>query len=185
MIEKIKLGDDRSFELLSVRYKPLITGTAHSFDTTAKGEGITGFFADIRQELTYALYKAALSFDTKQEKVTFGLYAKRCLENRAISLLRKFRSEKRRESDLKKSLEKQHGSRSSFFGIPGKEAPSLEKAKEELSSYELSVLEKYLDGMRVADIAREVGRTPKSVSNALFRCRAKVRAKFGASGDKD
>ena len=43
-----------------------------------------------------------------------------------------------------------------------------------LSSYEAEVLEKYLCGKSYSDIANELGKTEKSIDNALQRIKKKI-----------
>ena len=180
LLKSVKGGDERSFEELAARYRPMLTSVAASFDTTAKENGIYGIFQDLYQELTLSLFRAAKSFDTEQNKVTFGCYAKRCAGNCAVSVLRRHRSQKRREEKIKSRLKKEQKS-SSFFSesTDSDRASVLSKLGEIFSPYEYDVISRYLDGMSVADIARDTGRSAKSVSNAVFRCKAKVRELYG------
>ena len=50
----------------------------------------------------------------------------------------------------------------------------LEKINNELSGMERNVLRMYLDGMAYSDIAKNLGKSEKSVNNALQRIRAKL-----------
>lgn len=50
----------------------------------------------------------------------------------------------------------------------------LEKIKKELSNMERNVLRMYLDGLPYSDIAQNLGKSEKSVNNALQRIRAKL-----------
>ena len=176
LLQKIKKGDELAFESLTKQYGPLLTSVAASFDQTARGEGQNGIFADLYQDLTIALFKAACSFDTDQDKVTFGNYAKRCLNNCAISFLRKARSAARREEKVKNSLKKEQKSATSFSGVPdGDGTSALNAAKSILSPYEYSVFVRYIDGVRVSEIAADQGQDAKSVSNAIFRSKAKIK----------
>ena len=175
LLGKIRTNDDSSFEKLAEIYRPLLVSVAASFDATAKEEGLGSVFADLMQELSLALYRAAMTFDVSQDKVTFGNYAKRCLNNCAISALRKSRSAARRETKVKDSLKKEHG-HGPFASESTDRAVSLDDAKNILSRYEYEIFSKYVDGESVADIAAELGRSAKSVSNALFRCKSKLKA---------
>ncbi len=185
LLQRIKSGDELAFEALTKQYNPLLTSVAASFDLTARGEGLNAIFADLFQELTIALFKAAGTFDTEQDKVTFGNYAKRCLNKCAISFLRKTRSAARREERLKNSLKKEHKSASPFSDIPNKDGISaLNAAKSILSPYEYGIFVKYFDGVSVADIAKETGKSAKSVSNAIFRCKTKIKKYYNDRNGK-
>ena len=53
---------------------------------------------------------------------------------------------------------------------------SLEKKiEEELSAFEMQVLDLYLTGMTYTQIARVLGRDEKSTDNALQRIKTKIR----------
>lgn len=177
LVEKVKKGDDAAFEALAEQYGPLINSVAASFASTAASSGLGRIYADLSQELTLTLYKAAVSFDTEQSKVTFGNYAKTCLRNCAVSFLRKMKSAKRRDSRAKNNIKKERKAYSSVSGSERSDIFSVLKlAKTVLSAYEYDVFAKYLSGMSVSEIAESVGRSPKSVSNAVFRCKAKVKS---------
>ncbi len=47
--------------------------------------------------------------------------------------------------------------------------------RQQLSKFENQVLEMYLDGDNYLEIAQQLGKTPKSIDNALQRIRNKVR----------
>ena len=50
-----------------------------------------------------------------------------------------------------------------------------------LSGFEQEVLALFIDGNSYEQIARQLGRTPKAVENALFRLRRKLRQEQPAS----
>ncbi|MBQ7669922.1 MAG: sigma-70 family RNA polymerase sigma factor [Clostridia bacterium] len=178
LVKRVKNGDDAAFETLVRQYGPLIHSIAISFDYSAKSSGFGNIYADLSQELSIALFKAAGSFDTDQSKVTFGNYAKTCLRNCAVSYLRKLKSAKRRDSRAKNSIKKDRKSYSAFSDNMREDVSSvLELASSVLSAYEYGVFTKYLSGMSVAEIADSVNRSPKSVSNAVFRCKAKIKSR--------
>lgn len=52
-------------------------------------------------------------------------------------------------------------------------AQKLEKLETVLSPYERRVLREYISGKSVPEIAEDIGKTAKSVHNALFRIREK------------
>ncbi len=176
LLSEIKKGNEVAFESLTVKYDPLLKSVASSFAVTARGEGLGEIYADLCQELTYVLFRAAKTYDTEQDQVTFGKYAKRCLNNCAISFLRKARSAAKRERKVRNTLGKEQKPTGLFSGISKENGEStLNAAKTILSPYEYTIFIKYVEGESVSEIAKEVGKDAKSVSNALFRCRAKVK----------
>lgn len=50
----------------------------------------------------------------------------------------------------------------------------MNKIESELSKYEKKVIDLYLEGLSYADIADKLGKTEKSIDNALFRIRGKL-----------
>ena len=183
LIERVKQGEDDAFEKLSSLYAPLVVSVASSFEKTAAGEGLGSHFADLSQELSMALYRAAVSYDTKQDKVSFGLYAKRCLTNCAVSYLRKCRSAARRESAARRVLEKSGGVSSVFPDVPGEVASGLlSEVSDILSPFEKQVIELVADGVSVGEIALELGVGAKSVSNAVYRCKTKIKKYYEQKG---
>ena len=176
LLLKVAGGDDAAFETLVDAYRPLLLSVSSSFDATARDEGIGSIFSDLNQELTLALYRAAVTFDRTQDKVTFGSYAKRCLRNCAIAALRRSRSAARRYEKAKSTLKKEQKSGMSFYdGVSRDAGAVLVFAKTVLSPYEYGIFVKYIEGMAVGEIASELGRDAKSVSNAVYRCKAKVK----------
>ena len=183
LIEQVKCGGDDAFERLSALYAPLSVSVASSFEKTAVNEGLGSIFADLSQELSIALYRAAMSYDTTQDSVSFGLYARRCLVNRAVSYLRKCRSAERRERRAKRGLEKNGDTSSVFPATPEKGISGiLSEVGDLLSPFEKRVIELFADGESVAEIARELGVGAKSVSNAVYRCKTKIKKHYEQKG---
>ena len=50
-----------------------------------------------------------------------------------------------------------------------------EKIRQHLSRFETRVLDSYLEGMTYTQIAEAMGKSPKSIDNALQRIRGKIR----------
>ena len=61
-------------------------------------------------------------------------------------------------------------------------AALLSGVRKQLSEFEAKILEYYLDGLSCREIAKTVGRPPKSVDNAVQRIRRKVAQQL-LSGD--
>ena len=66
--------------------------------------------------------------------------------------------------------------------LPQKAVSLLENVRKQLSEFEVMILGFYLDGLTCREIAAAVGRSPKSVDNAVQRIRRKV-ARQLSSGD--
>lgn len=183
LLIRVKGGDDSAFELLVKQYTPLILSVCSKYNRSVYGEDTLGAFADLRQELTYGLYRAAMSFNTEQDDVTFGRFAKRCLENRAVSFIRKVNSSRRKEKRVAESLRRENGREHTFEvffpGISNEEKNAvLETISGCLSAYEYKVFTRYAEGMSASEIARELGKDEKSVNNAVFRSKSKIRLNY-------
>ena len=174
----IKSGKKDSFDSLVGAYAPLIescvAATAPKI-ASVRGTSVGDVSEDLSQEARLALYRAALSYDADGDgkSVTFGLYAKVCVRNAMISEVRRESAARRRHARAESDL--------SAVAAPGngseKEAlrELIEKSRGCLTDYEAAVLDRFLSGMPAREIAREMGKTPKSVSNAIFRLKAKLR----------
>ncbi len=176
LIEETKNGSDDAFEKIVERFEPLTGAVVHRFLPSLKKVGVNSD-GDLRQELSLALYRACATYDTKQEKFTFGIYAKRCLENCAVSFVRKATSRFKKEGKAVEKLRSEHTFETFFAGAFAKE--DREKVFQvfagALSSYEYSVFTRYLDGCSASEIATELGKDEKSVNNAVFRSKEKIK----------
>lgn len=189
VIEAVKQGDESAFALLLEQYKNAVDGAVRRFSPSfdiVDGEwnGMCGP-EDLRQYASLALYRAATTYTPdeagKGKEVSFGLYAKICINNALISALRKYRSEKKKRNALNKS-EKSSGSAARSGNDPLGLLVSYEEAgelvsqiKSSLSKYEISVFDCYIIGKSTRDIAETLGKSEKSVSNALYRVKVKIR----------
>lgn len=170
-------GDSGALESLLAEYAPLI----ESFVTSLTATGADEF--EVRSEATYALYRAALSFDTEQSHLTFGLYAKICVKNHLISKFVRRRAKTDVSLDeLYHTGEAEMSMDPGACELPGDrlaEGESLQtlyrRIREVLSSYEWSVFHLWAEGYSASEIARRMDRKEKSVSNALARSLAKLR----------
>ena len=129
---------------------------------------------DLRQEACIALYRAVQSYDSTQVEVSFGLYAKMCVRNRLISYTRKLR---RRESVL--PLEERIKTEEDVAqGVVAEEAymELYRRIESVLSPYESHVWWLYLSGQTTGAIAAKLGKDERSVQNAIYRIRKKLRA---------
>ncbi|MBQ8369488.1 MAG: sigma-70 family RNA polymerase sigma factor [Clostridia bacterium] len=175
LLEQIKDGDETSFALLSEQYRAVTDAAVKRFAPSfgigdADADGMYGE-DDLRQEAMVALYRAALSYDPdeKGRDVSFGLYAKICINNALISALRKYRSEKKkREAAKAKGRNGAKNAPGPFETIASREdaAALLAKIREQLSGLERQVFDYYIVGKSAGEIAERLGRSEKSVSNA-------------------
>lgn len=175
----IKNGDKAAFEELLGSYEPLIL--AETARTLSGFEEFSGEAEEMRQEGRLALYDAAMGYRENTE-VTFGLYAKVCIHNRLVSYLRKLVSRKRREQRAAAlaRAEAEKGRRSADdIAYAYERSEEVRRLLEsEATELEKAVFLMYLEKKSYAEIAREIGRSAKSVDNAISRVKAKIKKGF-------
>lgn len=174
-IQRVRQGDQEAFSVLLARYAPLLQSQIKSFCSETDAE-------DFRQEAMMAFYHAILAYDLEQSEVEFGLYAKICISNALISQMR---IQRRREAE---QLTEAWNFESFMKGNEESDDPVarvLEQEREQvlyavirknLSELEYRVWQLYMSGRTASEIGRLVGKDEKSVSNAIYRIRKKLRA---------
>ena len=185
LLEKVKQGDESAFAELAEKYKTLTESAVYRFSRSFESDGGDGAYGidDLRQYAAVALYRAAVSYepddDGKGKEVSFGLYAKICVNNALISVLRKYRSAKKKAERQNKQ---NRGTVASGQGDPLERLVSSEsthelvkKIRSELSKYEEEVFDSYITGKTVREIAERLKAEEKSVSNALYRVKVKIK----------
>ena len=146
---------------------------------------------DVMQEALIGFCKAARGFDT-DSSVPFEAYIAICIRRHLIDVAKKASRDKNKPLNSYVSLNTTADSSSDHafqvFGfdttfdptdaIIDREAVLLttERINTALSAYERSVLRQYLDGKPYQDIAVAVGKSIKSVDNAVQRIRRKLSA---------
>lgn len=196
LLDRVKRGESGAFESLAERYLNLTEGAvrrfAPSFGISGDGSDSTYDIDDLRQNAAMALYRAAETYRPNDEgqKVSFGLYAKVCVNNALISELRKHRRQSKTRRVCTATSESSTDGRETGHhkrgciaeGDPiyrlvseGEMRETLERFRSGLSAYEREVFEDHIIGKSVVEIAERLGRNEKSVSNALYRMKVKVR----------
>ena len=170
LIKSARTGNGTAFAELSDIYKPLIETMTEKYAKSIGGGGADR--DDIRQEASVAFYKAVRSFDLDQNEVSFGLYAKICIRNRLVSLLRSSKSKGRAVHE--QESEKSPKQRQTL--IDREELEIL--SRRLLSRREREIFLMYADGKRYSEIAEALGIAEKSVDNALFRAKKKLRSHY-------
>lgn len=176
LIRAAQQNDDNAFEELLNRYTPLIESVTLQFATQNTSSQDR---EDLRQEAILGFYKALTRFDTEQNEVQFGLYAKECIRNRLISYMR---TEKKRVRVFPLETEES-------ADIADAEQDPVNRLVEQenylalydqicrsLSPYENRVWWMYLSGRTAAEIGNQLGKDARSVQNAVYRIRRKLRA---------
>ena len=165
-IRAAKAGDDAAFAELCRKYAPLIDSMTTKYGGFWEDAGESR--EDLRQEASVAFYRALMTFDDEQRDVSFGLYAKICIRNRMISLLRHAKSQKK-----KQTTQEETSSVETAAAVDWDALRSLSDGV--LTNLEKTVFFHYVDGESYRDIALSLGVSVKSVDNALLRAKNKLR----------
>ena len=176
LIELVCKGDSQAFSRLVEMYDPMLKKILFSY----KSEDMTKEdVEDLGQEELIAFYRAALNFNLKQEDVEFGLYAKICVTNSMISYKRAARKKSNevsylREEDLS-NLSDPNDEPSKQFEQKESEMLLGKQIEETLSQYENEVWGFYVNGYSTKEIASLLRSSEKSIDNAIFRIRRKLK----------
>ena len=163
--------DDDAFDELVRRYTHMMRKVVASF-------GSQRDFDELFSEACVALHNAAQRYDASQSDVTFGLYARICVRNRIVDLLR---SESKVQSVSDNVDSEPSDDASLEAGVVNREMfdSIMCSAKNLLSDYEYSVLILHIQGYKTAAIAKMLSRPAKSVDNAKNRIFRRLRAELG------
>ncbi len=185
LLEAARAGDQQAYAWLLERYAPMLQAMVTKYAAAGMSEAD---LEDLRQEASVVFCSAVQTYDPSREGVEFGLYAKICVGHGLASALRVFRRQ-RREGLL--SLEGE-GLIEQDPGLLGSEASVsdalIDKERMEalqltiqraLSSYESRVWWMYVSGASTGRIAQTLGKDEKSISNAIYRIRRKLRQVLG------
>ena len=174
LIKQAQNGNQDAFEELRNLYIPLLESQSAKHilpDMTSQD------IEDLKQEALIVFCNSIRNYNFDFSEVEFGLYAKICIENGLVTYVRSFMrrrqsrhislidSEKRQSKDLLQTL------------IDKENRDELVRAiRNNLSEYENRVWWLYVSGMTVSEITEVIGNTDaKSVSNAIYRIRKKLR----------
>ena len=177
-------GNRMAEEILVARYHRLVRSCARPY-FLAGGDN-----EDLLQEGMFGLLKAIREYDASRD-ASFHTFAGTCIRNRLYSVLKAAASGK--HSPLNQSVPLNPSffdANPSFAQVDPevllidreKAASLLQSTRKQLSEFEVEILGYYLDGLTCREIAETVGKSPKSVDNAVQRIRRKV-ARYLSSGD--
>ena len=175
LIQMVREGDQGAFVRMLEIYKPLLDAAVSRF---CKDELSQRFREDLYQEATVVFYNAILNYDLDSDGVEFGLYAKICVTNALISELRAL--DKRRAEKYLPMTDGEVGSEIEDPSAHIIEQESIQRIdsviRGNLSDYEYRVWCLFASGKTAKEIGAAVGSGEKSVSNAIYRRRKKLRA---------
>lgn len=181
-IQKAQKGNQEAFGILKDSYKPLIESCSYKRilpDMTSQD------IEDLRQEALVHFCNAVCSYDHSVDGVEFGLYAKICIDNGLVSFIRSYLRRSKNKTvplDSCEITDETAGRPTDFLqALVDREnmTEMVRIIKDSLSEYENRIWWLYVSGMSVAGIAEAVGGvSAKSVSNAVYRIRKKLRSLY-------
>ncbi|MBU5627217.1 sigma-70 family RNA polymerase sigma factor [Oscillibacter sp. MSJ-2] len=175
-------GSREAEEILVTRYNRLVRTCARPYFL------IGGDSEDLTQEGMVGLIKAVREYDGAKE-ASFRTFAEICIRNRLYSVLRAATRDKHSPLNQSVPLDTPFFESNSYtaatrnmaqrnpeeYIIDREHAESvLSGVRKQLSEFETKILGYYLDGLSCREIAESVGKSPKSVDNAVQRVRRKV-----------
>ncbi len=172
-------GDSHAFDLLVKKYRPMLGAAASQY----RGEVNDQDFEEIEQEALLAFHRAVMKYDILRGEVSFGLYAKICVNKAIISALRKI-------SHRKKHYELLPIDAAEAIDAKGPADILIEQENEQrlkdlinahLSEFESRVWWMYYSGVGADEIAEREKRSKKSIENAITRAKSKLRTLLTAN----
>lgn len=171
LLKEIADNDSRAFEELFSMYGGMMYSLVGNFvSEDATREDVE----DLEQEAKMLLLNAARTYDSSSG-LTFGLYAKICVKNGLITISRKKKNEIKTDGvdidELNISVP------DTTIDVDESESAEqlLDKLCAILSENETDVLKLRIDGFSNPEIAAKLGVSTKSVENAVFRIKQKLR----------
>ena len=184
LIQKLREGDERIMDYILEKYKPLVLRKANAMFL------IGGDTDDLIQEGMIGLFKAIRDYRSDRES-SFFHFAELCINRQLYSAVEA--SNRKKHVPLNTYV--------SFYSQTTEEGKSLaetlltdqmddpeqlvieqenftafwEQLREQLSALERQVLDAYLEGKNYRQIAEELGKSPKTIDNALSRIKGKIR----------
>ena len=177
-------GNRYAEEILVARHHRLVRSCARPY-FLAGGDN-----EDLLQEGMFGLLKAIREYDQTRE-ASFQTFAGTCIRHRLYSVLKAASSGKHVPLNQSVPLNPSFFDANPAFAqvdpevllIDREKAASLlQSTRKQLSEFEVKILGYYLDGLTCREIAETVGKSPKSVDNAVQRIRRKV-ARYLSAGD--
>ena len=173
-ILQAKQGDQVAFERLLENYRPLISSLVKS--AVSEFPFSDSDYEDLYQEAVILFFRALERYDANQGDVAFGLFAKICIRNGLITQAKKLQ---KRLNLLPLEDDGSEGTPTEALGDRLVEEESYkalyESVRSSLTPYENRVWWLYLSGRTAKEIASTLGKDEKSVQNAVFRIRRKLR----------
>ncbi len=177
-------GDNKATDFLLKKYSSMVLAISRSYFL------IGADYDDVIQEGMIGLFKAIRDF--KKGDTSFSTFAHICIKRQILTAVKSASRKKHLPLNSYVSLNKTIYDDEQETTLLNLLANNIDSTPEDilinkegfnitksnifalLSSYEKTVLEKYLQGKSYCDIAAELGKTEKSIDNALQRIIKKI-----------
>lgn len=178
LIARLKSGESGIEDYLMEKYKGMVKQKARAMFL------IGGDNDDLIQEGMIGLFKAVRDYREDKE-ASFQTFAKLCVDRQIYNAIQS--SKRQKHQPLNSYVSLSHEQDEDDLGDIWKQNPESiiidrenarfleEEIARNLSSMEKKVLEYYMDGRGYAEIAQLLGKSSKSIDNALQRIRTKIR----------
>lgn len=180
LISRFKNGESEILDYLMEKYKNMVRKKARTMFL------IGGENDDLIQEGMIGLFKAVRDYQPYRD-AAFQTFASICVDRQIYNAIQSSNRQKHQPLNSYISLSEQDGENEEHLGDNWGENPesiiidqeNVQDLEQEitatLSPMENQVLEYYLAGNGYGEIAQIMGKTPKSIDNALQRIRIKIR----------
>ena len=180
LISRFKNGESEILDYLMEKYKNMVRKKARTMFL------IGGENDDLIQEGMIGLFKAVRDYQPDRD-AAFQTFASICVDRQIYNAIQSSNRQKHQPLNSYISLSEQDGENEEHLGDNWGENPesiiidqeNVQDLEQEitatLSPMENQVLKYYLAGNGYGEIAQIMGKTPKSIDNALQRIRIKIR----------
>lgn len=180
LIFRFRNGESEILDFLMEKYKHMVKKKARAMFL------IGGDNDDLIQEGMIGLFKAVRDYQPDKE-ASFQTFAKICVDRQIYNAIQSSQRQKHQPLNSYISLSQENSESEEHLQEMWVENPesiiidqeNVRDLEQEitgtLSLMENQVLEYYLDGNGYTEIAEMMGKTPKSIDNALQRIRAKLK----------
>ena len=171
ILERARQNDEGAISQLVEDFSSVIRGISQSYFIYG------GDSDDLYQLGLIGFYEAIKAYDPSKS-VEFSKFAKVCIHNKIMDAIKE--SGRKKHSPLNTAV-----GFDSDYAVESRDPEKIFLVREQLlsvysaidfklSDYEKSVLNMYIDGFSYKDISQRVGKSVKSVSNAISRIRNKL-----------
>ena len=186
LIERMRSGEKGIAEYLIDKYKGIVRQKARAVYL------VGGDTDDLIQEGMIGLFKALQDYDPDRE-ASFQTFARLCVDRQLYTAVRSARRQKHMPLNGYVSLSEdeqvlfasEETEPESYLIARESQEYLTRRVRDALSPLENRVLSDYLKGMSNEMIAEDIGRSTKSVENALHRIRVKIRKEIQSGEDQN